>query len=176
MMLGAFFTGAKVFESQIWDPLGNYPIQEVIAPRDDIVPSPGGENFEEGVSLPVLYWDEEIEVHATKCVKPEEGIIQIEGDFAWTSDEPPGRNIEAGGGVGPRGPGCVNYNYRNPLPDEVMAELLKLKEQGLEYSDWHIGGVETPIDKESGREGAPRSWITITFRIMHEDAPAVEGE
>lgn len=175
MAMGAFFTGAQVIKSQKWDPLAQYPVQQVVAERESSTPLPGGENYEEDVTIPVYYWNEEVEVEATKCVKVEEDIVQVEGNLAWVSDEPPGRIIDAGTGVGPRGPGCVNYSYRNPIPDNVKAELEELKEQGIEQSEWHLGGTEIPIE-EGSREGAPRSWITITFRIIHEDAPTVEGE
>ena len=145
-------------------------IQVALSPRVDTDPLPGGTSYAEDYSIPVIYWDEDIEVNAIKCVKDTEGVVQTRGTVSWISDFPPGKIIEAGVGSGPRGPGCVNYVYMNTIPDAVKVELGQLKAEGVDSTEWHLTGSEIPIS-EDGEEGTPRSWTTTSFRIIHENAP-----
>lgn len=61
LVMGAFFTGLAAYEFFQWDPLGEYPIQVASSSRVDTEPLPGGTSYAEDFSIPVIYWDEDME-------------------------------------------------------------------------------------------------------------------
>lgn len=169
IILVAFAGGVAWYRNSKWDPLAEYPIQIVSNPDDDsshLVT----ENDNAYSQSPVFYWDEDIHSSGVKCVKAEEGIVAITGILYWVADEPPGRLIEAGRGANERGPGCQVYQFSNPIPERIREEMQKMKDDGLEYSIWHLTGTETPI--RNGEEGEPRTWQTTTFKVIHKDKPS----
>jgi hypothetical protein len=176
-----------LYENSKWDPLGEYPVQKVtpfptkggvriIEPNGSITlpPPPPPRTFESSDNSTSngvrFYLDDDINSNGIKCVKPEEDIIQIKGTLFWQSDLPPGRLIKIAEGAGPRGPGCQQYDFANPVPEQVLAEIEKLSAKGITESEWHLTGTETPI-RDDGEEGVSRTWITTTFTLVHEDRP-----
>lgn len=176
MILVSFFLGTQLYQLGRWDPLGEFPIQIVQEPEingefleletEALV----SENF---ATTPAFYWDQEITNTGVKCVKEEEGIVDIRGTLSWVSDEPPGRIIKVGEGSNTRGPGCQQYSFSNPIPDEVREQMEVLKSNGVHASVWHITGTETPFRRvgDETEEGDSRTWKTTTFTVIHKDTP-----
>ncbi len=101
------------------------------------------------------------------------GTVQVKGTLSWVSDNPPGRIIEVRNGGGTRGPGCVSSTFRNPIPEVIQQEILRLAAEGVYQSDWHLTGTEFPIRTVDGVEerGEPRTWVSTTFRVLPIEAP-----
>jgi hypothetical protein len=101
------------------------------------------------------------------------GTVQVKGTLSWVSDNPLGRIIEVRSGGGIRGPGCVSSTFRNPIPEEVQREILRLADEGIYQSDWHLTGTEVPVRTVDGVEerGEPRTWVSTTFRVLPVEAP-----
>jgi hypothetical protein len=171
-----------LYQNSLWDPLGEYPVQNVTP-----FPTKGGvriidlhdsnpgsivtESNDNSTSSGVqFYLDEDIHSNGIKCVKPEEDIVQIKGTLYWQSDNPPGRFLKVAEGANDRGPGCQQYDFSNPIPEEVRAEVARLTAEGFTRSEWHLTGTEIPI-RGNGEEGVSRTWITTSFTIIHENRP-----
>jgi hypothetical protein len=156
-------------EAMVWNPLAEYPILIVNDPNpsNDIKVIESAHSYSDS---PVFYWNEEIEYSGVKCVKADEGKVNIDGIVYWVSDLPPGRTIEIGGDISTRGPGCQQYEFTNPIPEAVLSAMKTMKAQGKESSVWHLTGVETPF-KDGGERGESRSWLSTTFTVIHKDAP-----
>jgi len=131
-----------------YDPLGEYPVQEVM-------------NRLPGVDVPALRLGDTVEVVGTKCNNTNNPVT-VEGRSSWVSVEPPGGAYASGEGIGTRDPGCVEKIYQNVIPKEVEERSSVFFEQGKEYVVWRITGVETPADEPNG---VSRSWTTVNFRI-----------
>jgi hypothetical protein len=174
-----------LYENTRWDPLGDYPVQqvtpfptkggvridEIVAP--DAAPSPTTvESNDNSMSSGVqFYLDDDIHSNGIKCVKTGEGIVQITGTLYWQSDEPPGRFIKIADGANDRGPGCQQYDFTNPIPEQVLAEIEKLSANGITESEWHLTGRETPVRNDGEEEGVSRTWITTSFTVIHKNRP-----
>lgn len=173
ILMVAFAAGAQWLEASRWDPLGEYPLQTVFSGDtlpQSVNPPTGSVDPSDTVGLPTFYLDDEINVFGVKCVKPDDGTVNVAGSLSWVSDQPPGRIIEVDRGGGPRGPGCVSRTYSNSIPDEVRVEIDRLTARGIFESDWHLSGTETPV-KDDGTVGVDRTWVSTTFRIIHTEAP-----
>jgi hypothetical protein len=157
-------------EAREWNPLGDYPIQ--IVTTEEVIIEPvqnSGRNSQ--IGLPVIYLDQTANSTGIKCVKPEEGQVTIRGDLSWVSDEPPGKFIKIIENVSStRGPGCINYEFKNEVPPQVKAEIKKLTAAGINQSTWHLTGHEVPI-RDDGTEGEGRTWQTTSFVVLHSEAP-----
>ena len=173
-----------LYQNSKWDPLGDYPIQQVtpfptqggvrvVSPGDnDIAAATTIESNDNSTSSGVqFYLDDDINSNGIKCVKPEEDIVQIKGTLYWQSDQPPGRFIKIADGANDRGPGCQQYDFTNPIPEQVLAEVEKLSEAGITQSEWHLTGTEIPIRNDGKEEGVSRTWITTSFTIIHKNRP-----
>lgn len=171
-LIGAY-TLKVVLDANKWDPLGEYPIQVAFAPDEPSVPKSVVSNFDNTPSEDVttIYWNQRIGSDAVKCVKDEFGTVKVRGILEWVRVEPPGEIIKVADGAAQRGPGCISQRFENFIPDEIRASMEKLKARGVESSVWRLTGTETPLREDTGAEGVPRTWITTTFRIIHEDAP-----
>lgn len=154
-------------EATRWDPLGEYPLQIITTTHTATIDDLDVDDSD--VGLPVIYLNQEVSSNGVKCVKPEEGVVQVKGQLSWVSDRPPGKIIDISGGAGTRGPGCVNYSFENDIPDKVLKEIERFSSEGLQHSTWHITGTEVPI-KADGTEGVPRTWITTSFVVLHREA------
>jgi hypothetical protein len=165
----AFWGGSQWYEATKWNPLAQYPIQVVSNDKKVNAEHLVTENDNAYSQSPSFYWDQEIHSSGIKCVKADEGVVDIQGILYWVSDDPPGRLIEAGRGANKRGPGCQQYEFSNPIPDIILAEMQKLKDRGMKSSVWHLSGTETPI--RGDEEGESRTWQTTTFKVIHQDAP-----
>lgn len=172
-----------LYENSKWDPLGDYPIQKVtpfptqggvrvVSPDDlAIATATTVESNDNSTSSGLrFYLDDDIYSNGIKCVKPEEDIVQIKGTLYWQSDQPPGRFIKIADGANDRGPGCQQYDFTNPIPEQILAEVEKLTADGITESEWHLTGTETPI-RDNGEEGVSRTWITTSFTLIHENRP-----
>lgn len=159
----AIFATVMIVSVNVWDPLGQYPLQVVsgespLATTTPMPSQPGSEAVTIRSNGPGLA------VAAIKCVKPGEGEVTVEGEAFWVSDEPRGSTIAVGKSVAQRGPSCITYDYSNPIPEVVHRRLKELHEQGVDESRWHLAGEETPVTDE-GERGVLRSWHTTTFIV-----------
>jgi hypothetical protein len=175
MLLMAFAAGARWLDATRWDPLGEYPVQTVFTgPSLPAALPPVGS--QSGSGLPTFRLDENISVFGTKCVKSAEdtgtmdGIVTVTGDMSWVSNSPSGTIIPVAKGGGERGPGCVASTFSNPIPDKVREHILRLAEEGVYTTDWHLTGTETPVrgTGDSEEPGVSRTWISTNFRVIVE--------
>jgi hypothetical protein len=166
-----------LYDNSRWDPLGEFPLQIVTqqpavnlgATPAQVNPLVAGESIGGGTTSSTIefYLDEDIHSSGVKCVKEDEGVIQVRGTLYWQTTSPPGRIIKVADGAGSRGPGCQLYNFSNPIPEVVLEEVEKLSNEGFETSDWELTGTEIPFKKD-GTEGKSRTWTTTTFTLIHE--------
>ena len=173
MILVAFWGGTQLYKSRQWDPLGDYPLQIVNSNTqlDD-------EGIDDNNTLNItteFYWDQNINSTGIKCVKDEIlEPVDITGTLTWVSNKPPGRIIDVGKGSNTRGPGCIQYQFSNPIPDVIREEMEEMKAEGLQESVWHLTGTEVPFRKfEDGdiEEGESRTWLTTNFTVIHRNKP-----
>lgn len=101
MLIGVamFVSGVIVAasETEPWNPLGTYPVQEVTEVNDVFVHSSG-----------------------VKCNDSEKDV-DVRGTFGWQRVTPPGFAFTVGSGTGTRTPGCERFEFDNNIPDEVRA-------------------------------------------------------
>lgn len=130
-----------------WDPLGDYPTQQVL-----------NKNHTVGR-------DETVDVTAQKCAR--EPKVAIRATLSWVpvdhsefavTPNAPGRLSYRYSSCG-KTPDVTIYSYTNPIPPGVLAIL---DQRGLH--SWRITGTDTPFDEE-GKPGVPRTWTTETFTI-----------
>lgn len=174
LLVGAI--GVTAYERATrWDPLGDYPVQVAYAVVDGVrqpavkSPVPGNGSSAAAVVLPTFYLDDKINTTGIKCTNTTDEIT-VTGALSWVSDVPPGRIIEVARGGGPRGPGCITYEFANPIPPQILDVLNDLAADGIMESEWHLTGTETPV-KADGTEGEQRVWTTTVFRIVHMERP-----
>lgn len=128
-------------ESQTWDPLGEYPVQEV----HSRVPNVDGP----AVSLT---GNVELRSTGTKCNDWPEPV-DILGYLRWVRIEPRGLEIVTFNGIeDTREPGCETFMFSNPLPD------------GLTEGVWQIRGREVP--QREARNGVPRRIQSQNFTVV----------
>lgn len=142
LTLAAVVVWAELRQPDLWDPLGDYPVQ-VVVDRDH------------SISLDGL-----VEVEATKCARER---VEVRGVLSWQATDPPGANIETGSGTSVREEGCESFRFANPIPFEVREAISAQHAAGLEAPVWRITGTETPVDGD--REGVPRVWVTENFEV-----------
>ena len=80
---------------ELWNPLGEYPVQEVTEITDAAVFT-----------------------HGIKCNDSDEPV-NVAGSFGWQRLSPSGFAITLGEGRGVRIPGCEEFSFTNDIPDEV---------------------------------------------------------
>lgn len=104
-------------EPTVWQPLGDYPQQNVVEITDKWVVADG-----------------------VKCNNDDEPVL-VYGTVAWRRVDPTGAVIETVTGIGTdvRQPGCIEQRFYNVIPDEVRAA-------NLPGALWEIVGIETPLD------------------------------
>ena len=76
-----------------WDPIGEFPVQDVTEINEDFV-----------------------HVVGTKCYDED---VSVRGEFGWQRVEPPGFAITLGAGQAEREEGCLTQEFNNDIPDEV---------------------------------------------------------
>lgn len=170
-VLLSFGAGKLWYSSNLWNPLGEYPLQTIQATQYDTteIKTDLPESFSRA-KLPVIYWNQTVKSAGIKCVQPGEGVVKVSELLEWVIDEPPGSSFTAGKFSGARGPGCITYEFDNPIPPEVRERLEALKAKGQKASVWHLSGQEVP-ERATGEKGEERNWITTSFVILHEDEP-----
>lgn len=150
-----------------WNPLGEYPTQQV--KNRSVTPStyPAGSsiNLSTAANGPNLYVNQDVEVEGTKCNASSE-VVEIVGTTQWVAIEPPGSIFVTGSGSSHRDPGCTTRNYKNPVPTVVKDRVNQLHEQGIDESIWQITGVETPV-RDDGDDGVKRVWQTDNFTLIY---------
>lgn len=150
LVVSAFTVDAWLGARDRFDPLGDYPTQQIL---------------NETVSdVPTLTLLEDVIVEGIKCSN-ETRPVQVSGVTTWVSVEPPGSIIQVGEGTALRNPGCEEFVFVNPIPPDVADRTLELFRDGLGSVEWRITGIETPI-REDGKRGEPRTWTTEPFLII----------
>lgn len=139
----AWLAWLVVTDDDLWNPLGEYPIQIVAELEQEL----GGD----------------VEVTGIKCNNTDEPVT-VRGSLSWRSVDPAGTTVLVGEGVADRQPGCVATTFVNPQPDEVQARTVELCDTGLESVAWQIVGIETPT-RETG-DGVPRSYQSENITII----------
>lgn len=140
VLIGTIQTVARISDGPVWDPLGSYPQQST----DKLVYRPG----------------DDILVKATKCADEH---VQIMGSQNWVSADPLGVGAAVTvGAFAAREPGCAGFEYRNPMPAQIVETVTRLERPVRMF----ISGVETPYDEsDPTRIGVPRAWRTNVFTI-----------
>ena len=134
-----------------WDPLGDYPTQQVLSR----VP---------GVEGPATTAHGTVDVTATKCSNADEPI-EIDTELAWRSVDPGGAAWSRGHSQAVRDPGCTSLRFDNPIPPQVRALVAAQHDAGYPAPVWQIVGVETPV-RHNGTEGVETRWRTENFTIV----------
>lgn len=151
LVLAAAILFAELRTPTVWDPLGDYPVQEVTTR----VP---------GVSGPAVYVDGTVDVVATKCNDTGEPV-DVETTLTWRSVEPLGAAWHRGQSFSTRSPGCESLTFHNPVP-VAMRELVEAQfRAGFTEPVWQIVGTETPV-REDGSDGKRQTWRTENFRVV----------
>lgn len=158
-----------------WDPLGEYPVQVVYSvvdgERQPSTRSPieGNASSSPAIVMPTFYLGDKINSTGIKCTNTTDPVT-VTGVLSWVSDMPPGQIIEVGRGGGPRGPGCITYEFSNPIPPAVREIITEMVADDILESEWHLTGTETPVSAD-GDKGEQRVWTTTVFRIVHRERP-----
>lgn len=142
-VVAAAIVFAELREPDVWDPLGDYPVQVV----DDYDHS--------------LRVDDLVAVEATKCADER---VHVRGVLSWQAMDPPGANITVGSATSVRSEGCETFTFQNPIPVEVRHAIEAQHANGIDAPVWRITGTETPYDGD--REGVPRTWVTENFTVI----------
>ena len=141
-----------IYEPDPYAPLGPYPEQTVHAQFEvDGYPA-----FVEGDAIPVT---------GEKCVDEPVSII---AEVQWQTFEPAGTYVSVGVGRREYEGGCVDLNFVNEMPDEVIEANREIRSEGFEAPVWVITGIETPINPDGGESGEPQTWTTEPFVIVDE--------
>jgi hypothetical protein len=142
-VVAASIVFAELRTPDVWDPLGDYPVQTV-ADSDH--------------SLRV---DGLITVDAVKCADEQ---VHVRGVLSWQAMDPPGSVIETGSGTSVRAEGCETFTFQNPIPREVRDVIEAQHANGIAAPVWRITGTETPFDAD--RTGVARTWVTENFVVV----------
>lgn len=140
-----------------WDPLGAYPVQDVL----DTTIAPG----------------ESVRVVGVKCVRSDT-TVTVRGAYSWQSLDPSGTFVEGGEGVAvryprgarPEGPkpdkrGCTTFRFENPVPGPVAQRAADVCSARGVPSVWALVGRETPV-RSGGEDGVTRAWRTERFTLL----------
>lgn len=148
---GGLIAGRLLFHEDQWSPLGPYPVQQVVAPVVDGVPTV---HLSDGV----------VKVHGRKC---EHGTgYEVVGSAAWQSLDPRGTIIRAGEGTRPAADGCTTFTFANTIPEAVVAAVHAQALAGEPAPLWQLVGTERPVD--GARTGAELSWATEPFVLVDD--------
>lgn len=82
-----------VYDDDEWQPLGPYPVQDVLEINEAFV-----------------------RVVGTKCAEED---VTVRGTYGWMRVEPPGFSVTLGEGTGGREAGCHTQEFRNDIPSTV---------------------------------------------------------
>lgn len=149
---GGLLAGRVLFGPSTWAPLGPYPVQQVVAPVVDGVPTVP---LSAGV----------VKVHGRKC---EDGDgYAVVGSASWQSLDPRGTIIRAGEGSRPAADGCTSFTFANTIPETVAEAVHAQARTGVDRPVWRLVGTERPVDGE--RTGAELTWATEPFVLVDDD-------
>lgn len=149
-VLAAAIVFAELRTPEVWDPLGDYPLQHVLS---DVPGIPG----------PAARLDGTVDVEAVKC-GADEGVTNVSTELVWKSVDPPGAAWPRGGSVAERAPGCEAQVFSNQVPPEVRELVLAQIDAGYRRPTWIITGTETPV--RGAETGVPRRWRTENFVLV----------
>lgn len=149
--LAGLLVGRVLFHSDQWSPLGPYPVQQVVAPVVDGMPT-----------IPLSAGT--VKVRGTKCV--DGAGYDVAGTSSWQSVDPRGTVIRTGTGTRPASDGCTSFTFVNTIPASVAAAVRTQTANGIDRPVWRLAGIERPVD--GTREGAELSWATEPF-VLTDD-------
>lgn len=160
LVLNLIFAGWVVLRPEVYNPLGDYPVQVVGLPHES-VPLNGSAT----VVYPTLRvvgdaWPD-VPVDAVKCANEQ---TNVKGQTSWREVVPPGFIAQASAGYSERTVGCTKFHYQDRVPDDVRARVVEQVRGGTNVTLWQIGGEEIPLD-DAGRPGASRVWESENFAI-----------
>lgn len=141
---------AQVLDEPPFDPLGEYPTQQV---RSRV----------EGMEGPAAMVGDVVVVAGIKC-NGSDRPVKVRGSLSWVSIDPRGSIVQVGGGTAMRSPGCTSFRFENPMPDAVRDRSVELLGRGI-VPIWHITGYEEPI-APNGHPGVRRDWQTENFMVV----------
>lgn len=141
----------QAFQPEPFDPLGEYPIQQVA-------------NTVPGVSGPAVLLGQDLSVSGTKCNDTNKQVA-VRGQYEWVLTVPPGTTVPHPPGTGIRLPGCTAFVFSNPMPDRVIARSQSLYEQTGKNPVWRISGFEIPYDEEHGA-GVKQTFVSENFTVV----------
>lgn len=149
---GGVVVGWGLFgRTEIWNPLGPYPTQQVEATIVDGVPTVP---LSAGV----------VNVTGRKC-EVGDGCAVV-GSASWQSVQPRGTIIRAGEGTRAAADGCTDFRYANTIPQSVVEAVQAQVRTGHPSPVWRIVGTERPVD--GSRSGAELSWATERFVLVDD--------
>lgn len=160
-----------------YDPFGEYPLQQVIAPTvpHDVSLVAGQVQLIEYPTVSIS--DGETNVTGQKCMDSNlDGPVPVAGELVWQGVAPKsgiayeqsGQDADPG-----RAPGCTPFDFVNPIPPEVIAQaeahFARLIEDGQEPV-WvvNINGREWPLDDDGQRvdPSVTQTWTTVNFALV----------
>ncbi len=129
----------------IFQPLGEFPVQTIVAPRDS-------------TGIPMVHLsDKFIAVKGTKCSNLTYPIV-VTGSKEFRREEGETTTIipiSSGGGL--QQPGCLTRTFDNAIPDSMTPGLWKLK--GVETASGNILFLKGVVTQS-------KSWETEYFRVL----------
>ena len=151
LVLAAAILYAEIRTEEVWDPLGDYPTQEVTSTV-------------RGIEGPATHIDGTVNVHATKC-NDTSMPVDVETTLTWRSVEPRGAAWQRGSSLAVRDPGCESLSFANPIPGPVQELIEAQYRAGYPEPVWQIVGTETPV-REDGSDGKRQTWRTENFKVV----------
>lgn len=148
-----------VANHRLYDPFGDYPVQTVTAPREQVEqPDSFGTAQLEVPVVEVVggHWPD-VPVAGTKCLNEP---TTVSGGRRWQSVEPPGFLGGENRGQSTRLAGCQPLKFSNPVPADVRAWVEAEAMAGKTLTLWRITGEESPVDG-----GVTKAWSTEIFGI-----------
>lgn len=132
-------------ETTAFEPLGDYPEQEVISRL-------------EGYDDPSVFRSDIVVIRGTKCVNSKDPVA-VAATSLWRLMEPVGPSVIVPyrNSITVRNHGCVTTEFRNRLPAEVTPGL------------WRMEGWDT-VDSGDGRKQVV-AWYTQAFHVVPREEP-----
>lgn len=145
-----------------WDPLCNYPVQDVINKNATDVYH---KNPKDKELYPHIKPGDTVNVVAMKCNNTDKPIT-VRGVRSWQTVPPTvlGTVIEDSHATGIREPGRRTLTYQNPIPSSVIVRSRTILQTTGKPAVWILTGNETPVEPD-GTEGRTKTWETEPFVI-----------
>lgn len=151
-----------VTRTKEWAPLGPYPEQVILSDTSTRWAEGTGVEGNPTVIPSASLKDGTVSVKGTKC---SDQTVLVDGRLQWTALDPRGPSWTAGAGIGTRDEGCATLTFANQIPADVAEWAADQLAAGV-TPVVRIGGCETPVDPEKGREGVVACWQTEPFALV----------